>query len=142
MQFDFNYNTSLSLSPIQNLGFLFNPRIWSTSHLMHSNSHRLYHRAGKTFIYKSEGCSHYGIYLYFIYLLRYEVIIFKYHLVLRSELLVKRNQTSFFVNTSASSLILLRIYQLNSKGSPSCSLLLVKVYWLDDAKTCLECYWV
>ena len=50
----------------------------------------------------------------------------------RSELLVERNQISSLVKLSVSSLILVRVYWLDDEGSPSCSLVIVKAYWLDD----------
>ena len=45
-------------------------------------------------------------------------IILKRHLVTKSELSVRYNQTSSFVKSSASLLVLVRVYWLDDKGSP------------------------
>lgn len=50
------------------------------------------------------------------HLLRYKVIIFKRSLVIRSELSVRRSQTSSLVKLSALSLILVKIYWLDNKN--------------------------
>lgn len=65
----------------------------------------------------------YDIYLCFVHLSRYEIIIFECQLVTRSKLLIGRKQTSFFVKLLA------------------LSLLLVRIYWLDNNSPLLVCYW-
>ena len=80
--------------------------------------------------------------MYFIHLSRYEVIIFEYHLVTRSEVLVGHNQTSSFVKLSALSSVLVRMYWLDDKGLLLCSLIIVRAYWLDDKETSLIYHWV
>ena len=61
-------------------------------------------------MYELEGYSDRGIYLCFVYLLRYKVIILKHHLVTKSELLVRRNQTSSSVKLSVLSSVLVSVY--------------------------------
>ena len=98
------------------------------SHFIYSTPHHLCYQVGKTSMYKLEKYSGHGIYLCFVYLLRYKVIILEYYLVTRNELLVGYNQTSSFIKSSAPSLILVKAYWLNDKGSSSYSLVMVKVY--------------
>ena len=59
-------------------------------------------------------------------------IILERHLVARSDRSIGRNQTSSLVKSSASSLVLVRVYWLDDEGPPSCSSVKVRVYWLDD----------
>ena len=61
-------------------------------------------------MYELEKHFGYNIYLCFVYLLKYEIIILKGHLVTKSKLLVQRNQTSFLMKLSTSSLVLVRVY--------------------------------
>ena len=63
-------------------------------------------------------------------------IILERHLVTKSELLVGCNQISSLVKTSASSLVLVRVYWLDDKGSP------LECYWVDDKGALLEYHWV
>ena len=42
------------------------------------------------------------------------------------------NQTSSLVKLSASSLVLVRVYWLDDEGLPLYSSIIVRVYWLDD----------
>ena len=72
----------------------------------------------------------------------YEVIIFECHLITKSELLIGCNQTSFLMKLSALSLVLVRVYWLDNKGSSLYLLVMVRVYWLDDKRTLLVCHWV
>ena len=90
-----------------------------SSHLTYQTPYYLRHRVSRVSIYKSERYFSCGIYLYFVYLLGYEVIILKYYLVTRSELLVGRNQISYLVKLSALSSVLIRIYWLDDKALPS-----------------------
>ena len=59
-----------------------------------------------TSLEKYSGC---GIYLCFVYLSRYEVIIFERHSVTKSELLIERNKTSFFVKLLTILFVLVRV---------------------------------
>ena len=63
-------------------------------------------------------------------------IILKRYLMIRNNRLVRCNQTSFFVKTSASSLILVRVYWLDDKGLP------LECHQIDDKGAFLECHWV
>ena len=60
-----------------------------------------------------------NIYLQIVHLSRYEVIILECHLVTKCDRSVGCNQTSSLVKTSASSLVLVRVYWLDDEGSPS-----------------------
>ena len=51
-----------------------------------------------------------GIYMRFVYLSKYEIIILEHYLVIKNELLVGRNQTSFFVKLSALLVVLIKVY--------------------------------
>lgn len=107
---------------------------------MHLAFQRLYHRLGKTSMYKLKhfDCS---IYLCFIYVLRYKVTILEHHLITKSGLLVGRNQTSLFVKWIAWLLVLMREYWLNNEGPPLFSSEMVRAYWLDDKWIPLVYHW-
>ena len=60
--------------------------------------------------------SGYGIYLHFIYLSKYEIIILEPYLMIKSELLVRYNQSSTLVKSSTLSLIFVRMYWLDDKS--------------------------
>ena len=62
------------------------------------------------------------------------LIILKRHLVTRSKLSVRRNQTFFLIKLSALSSVLVRVYWLDNKSSISYSLIMVRVNWLDDKR--------
>ena len=66
-----------------------------------------------------------NIYLQIVHLSRYEVIILERHLVARSDRSVGCNQTFSLVKTSALSLVLVRVYWRDDKGSP----LVCDRYW-------------
>lgn len=85
---------------------------------MHSTPYRLRDKVSRASMYKSKGYYSYGIYLCFVYLSRYEIIIFECHLVTRNELLVGRNQTFSLVKLLISSLVLVKIYWLDDQDLP------------------------
>ena len=87
-------------------------------HLTHLTRYCLHYRVGKASIYKLESYSGFGINLCFVHLLKYEVIIIKYHLVTKSELLVTHNQTSSLVKLGALLLVLVKVYWLDNKNLP------------------------
>ena len=68
-----------------------------------------------------------GIYLYFVHLLKYEVIIFKRHLVTGSEQSVKRNLISFFMKLLAWLLVLVRVLARWRESTFGMPLRLVKI---------------
>ena len=53
---------------------------------------------------------------------------------------VRCNQTSTLVKLSASSLVLVRVYWLDDEGSLLCLSVMVRVYWLDDKRAPLGCH--
>lgn len=107
----------------------------------HSTTYRLWHKVDRASMYKLE---HFGycIYLYFVHLLKYEVIILERHLMRRSELFIGCNQTSSLIKLSTLSSVLVKVYELDDKNPPSCLLVMVRVYWQNNKETLLVCHWV
>ena len=123
--FDFYSNTS-SLTFFKVLGFL-QPIYSVLLYLTYSISHHLLHKVGRTSIYNLKEYSAYSIYLYFIYLLKYEVIIFDCPLVTKGKRLVGYNQNSSFIKLSVLLLVLVRVLAKWQGSTFSMSLILVKV---------------
>lgn len=76
----------------------------------------LYHKVGKTSIYRLKEYFSCGIYLCFVHLLKYEIIILERYPMTKTELSIRRNQIFSLVKLSGLSLVLVRVYFLDDKG--------------------------
>ena len=116
-QFDFHLNAS-SLTSFEASSSP-QPTHSVSPHLTYLIPHRQRHRVGRTSMYEPEEHSAMVSICKSSTYRGMRFIILERHLVTKSEQSVGRNQTSFFVKSSASSSVLVREYWLDDEGSPS-----------------------